>query len=66
MTANLVLSGSFLKITMGHLDAEGSAESDSRLVGATEVDGSVVTHDVNVGIDANQLSDTADSVAWSQ
>ncbi|MBK4144064.1 hypothetical protein GWO57_05170 [Corynebacterium macginleyi] len=47
-------------------DAEGSAESDSRLVGATEVDGSVVTHDVNVGIDANQLSDTADSVAWSQ
>ncbi|MGV0331591.1 hypothetical protein [Corynebacterium macginleyi] len=53
MTANLVLSGGFLKITMGHLDAEGSAESDSRLVGATEVDGSVVMHNVGMGIYEN-------------
>lgn len=119
LTANLALSGSFFKITMGRLDGEGfslfvdedqkgeehlpvarikldhakvsdlclsvtapevpgvgeatlalkaegegSAESDSLLVGATDVDGSLVMQDVNVGIDANQLSDTADPGAW--
>ena len=120
LTANLALSGSFFKITMGHLDGEGfslfvdddqkaeehlpvariklehakvsdlclsvtvpkvpgvggeatlalkaegegSVESDSLLVGATDVDGSLVMQDVNVGIDANQLSDTADPGAW--
>ncbi len=119
LTANLALSGSFFKITMGHLDGEGfslfvdddqkgeehlpvarikldhakvsdlclsvtvpkvpgvgeatlalkaegegSTESDSLLVGATDVDGSLVMQDVNVGIDANQLSDTADPGAW--
>ena len=119
LTANLALSGSFFKITMGHLDGEGfslfvdddqkgeehlpvarikldhakvsdlclsvtvpkvpgvgeatlalkaegegSAEADSLLVGTTDVDGSLVMQDVNVGIDANQLSDTADPGAW--
>ena len=119
LTANLALSGSFFKITMGHLDGEGfslfvdddqkgeehlpvarikldhakvsdlclsvtvpkvpgvgeatlalkaegegSTESDSLLVGATDVDGSLVMQAVNVGIDANQLSDTADPGAW--
>lgn len=119
LTANLALSGSFFKITMGHLDGEGfslfvdddqkgeehlpvarikldhakvsdlclsvtvpkvpgvgeatlalkaegegSTESDSLLVGATDVDGSLVMQDINVGIDANQLSDTADPGAW--
>ena len=119
LTANLALSGSFFKITMGHLDGEGfslfvdddqkgeehlpvarikldhakvsdlclsvtvpkvpgvgeatlaleaegegSAEADSLLVGTTDVDGSLVMQDVNVGSEANLLSDTADPAAW--
>lgn len=43
---------------------DNSVEATDLLVGASDIEGSLKMQDANVGIDANQLSDTADPGTW--
>lgn len=43
---------------------DNSVEATDLLVGASDIEGSLVMQDANVGIDARQLSDAADPGTW--
>ena len=43
---------------------DNSVEATDLLVGASDIEGSLVMQDANVGIDASQLSQTADPGTW--
>lgn len=43
---------------------DNSVEATDLLVGASDIEGSLVMQDANVGIDAHQLSETADPGTW--
>ena len=43
---------------------DNSVEATDLLVGASDIEGSLVMEDANVGIDARQLSTTADPGTW--